>query len=211
MCKVVYYVDGDNNPGMRTKGIKHLTEEATVWIYYASTNKYYSKEENRNAIVASARCDVNFVRVPAGKNSADIMIGMDAARDLAKHESIQGVVLVSADNDFNLIRTLLKNHGANTIIKNANTVEQGHEMMDMLTVETIQDMHQILVHKYGTQTGTEVYRRIQGLFCEAESEPKLLEAPLSSKGTGSYGHQIVAKVRGLFGTKKVRIESAAGR
>ena len=203
MYKVLYFVDGDNNPGMRTEGISRLPADVKVRIYYASNNTYYTRTTNRDALTVCTDCAVEFMKVPAGKNAVDLMIAIDAAAELTKTDMIRGIVLVSADKHFCMISSFLKNRWPDVVIKSAGTVKQGHEVMDLLSVSSLQDMHRILIQKYGTQAGSEVYRTIRGLSGGAKGETDRLMLPMAKPKMGYMTQFQKWKLFGILGKRMV--------
>ena len=43
----IYFIDGENAPGSRTRGIENLTAKDIVVIFYAKSNPHYSSKDIR--------------------------------------------------------------------------------------------------------------------------------------------------------------------
>ena len=46
----IYFIDGDNAPGSRTRGIENLAAKDIVVIFYAKSNSHYSSKDIRQAL-----------------------------------------------------------------------------------------------------------------------------------------------------------------
>ncbi len=81
----IYYVDGDNCPGERTKGIEELGARDIVKIFYAKNNTYYRSACKRRALKESSKCKVLLIPVNPDPDAVDFAIGIDV---LTKNKAV---------------------------------------------------------------------------------------------------------------------------
>ena len=102
----VYYIDGDNCPCERMRGMELLAERDIVMIYHVRTGSYYT-HQRRASIRDRYVCNVKFIPVNPGSNATDFAIGLDAYDTLLHHPKTK-VHLISGDKHFDVITTQIK-------------------------------------------------------------------------------------------------------
>lgn len=168
--KMIFYIDGDNSPGTRIEGMSKLGADDIVKIFYASNNKYYTLQENRDSITAKASCKVSFVPVPHSADAVDFAIAIHAAHDCATDLSTQVICLVSGDNHFKTIEKELHKLYGDKIIKKVETVEEGIMRFFMVEVKNLDTLRHCMDRQFGTKISSEIYRRLKICFQESRTE-----------------------------------------
>lgn len=159
----IYYVDGDNSPKERIKGIEWLSENDKVYIFYADTNTYYTKDKNRRDIELTTKAKIQFEKTGTGKNATDFAIAVHAAMalDAAEDESL---FLVSGDKHFTTIGTFLKRFSVKKFsVKCVDVIWKGiidnYEQIDHIEI-----IESILKEKFGNDEGKKLYFVMQELL-----------------------------------------------
>lgn len=68
----IYFIDGDNAPGSRTRGIENLAAKDIVVIFYAKSNSHYSSKDIRQELEKKTTAQLSFVHVCDGKNAVEV-------------------------------------------------------------------------------------------------------------------------------------------
>lgn len=160
---MILLVDADNNPARNIQGINRLEPEDTVYIYYASKNKYFSNRERQADIINAAKCTVDFTKKAAANNAVDFAIAIDL-RALIDNCPSEVIVLVSEDGHFKTIVERAKEAtGCNNLFL-ASNIEDANQRYKLLDSNSLQDIHRNCVRAYGQEKGSELYKRMNNLF-----------------------------------------------
>lgn len=157
----IYFIDGDNCPGTRTEGIKYLTENDQVYVFYAQSNSFYSKDNNRGALVDATDAKVEFCKIKDGKNAVDFSVAVKAGFFAA--QNIESIFLVSCDKHFEYIADLI-----NAQLGKKNDVKRVNYLSDAFLYEpdkiaNIETAELILKNALGKNEGSNLLNRIQEL------------------------------------------------
>ena len=101
--RTIYYVDGDNCPGERIKGIEDLGSRDIVKIFHAKNNTYYLSARKRRALKESSKSKVLLIPINPGPDAVDFAIGMDAYAECMKNPMCH-MYLISRDKHFGVIK-----------------------------------------------------------------------------------------------------------
>ena len=174
---MLIYIDGDNSPGSRTEGVGELSERDTVKIFYASNNKFYSQENNRNKLKEQCGCRCEFVAVKPGNNAVDFAIVIHAVRDHEAGEIGGAVCFVSGDQHFDMIAKQLKDVYDDEInVTRVATIEEAVARYYMMEVRSLSELHEHMCRQFGVKRGAAAYNRLKQMFSvqggksEAEAE-----------------------------------------
>ena len=160
---MVLLVDADNSPGRNIQGINRLEPEDTVYIYFASNNKYYKNRDRQAEIIRCAKCKVIFNKVSAANNAVDFAIAIDL-RALIESWPGEVIVLVSEDGHFKTIIERAKEAiGCHNLFL-ASSIEDANMRYKLLDSNSLQNLHKYLVGAFNLEKGGELYKRIDGLF-----------------------------------------------
>lgn len=159
----IYYIDGDNEPKKRFNGMKWLSENDVVYVFYADKNTYLGAERNRRSIEEETKASVRFEKSGSGKNATDFAIGIHAATSMQNCAN-EKFYLVSGDKDFSMIEAFLKRFSSKkSSIKLISAVWHGVIENDH-HVETIEMFESIFKEQFGTVEGQNVYETLQELL-----------------------------------------------
>lgn len=162
-------VDGDNAPGANTKGINKLSDIDKVIVFYASNNKYYCAEANREKLLANANCEVEFRSIPAGDCAVDIAIAMYAAQAVLTQEP-QIMVLVSEDKHFGIIARQAQSMSKDWLIAQESNIENALHKYRLPEAGSLYEFHEYLVRLYGYNAGTDLYKKLGDQFKRQENK-----------------------------------------
>lgn len=170
--RLIYFVDGDNNPPASAEGIEKLTEEDEVIVFYAKNNTYYGKAAKRDNLTASAKCRLRFAEVAPGKDAVDFAIAIEAAK-LCAQEADEGAIclFVSRDKHFDIVqRQLYEQFGKDRILKRVDSIADGVSRYFLFKISEKNDLKLLLRRQYGKAQGEWLYHRIRE--CESEKPQK---------------------------------------
>ncbi len=161
--RLIYFVDGDNNPPAGAEGIEKLTEEDEVIVFYAKNNTYYGKAAKRDDLTASAKCRLRFAEVAPGKDAVDFAIAIEAAKLCAGEEAADAVYLfVSRDKHFDIVqRQLYEQFGTDRILKRVDSIADGVSRYFLFQISDKNDLQLLLRRQYGKAQGEWLYHRIK--------------------------------------------------
>lgn len=162
---MIVMVDGDNAPGANINGINRLESTDTVYIYYASDNKYFKRTEKQEAIRKMSKCSVDFTSIPAGSNAVDFAIAMDL-RAIADNCPSEIIILVSDDKHFGMIMARAKDTTNSTSIYQVSDIEEAAKRYKMLESSSLQELHKYLSRSFGQEKGCEFYRKLDEFFAQ---------------------------------------------
>jgi len=158
-------VDGDNAPGANIKGINMLGSEDSVYIYYASDNKYFRRTDKQEAVLRMAKCPVTFTSIPAADNAVDFAIAMDL-KSIVDSNPSEVVALVSDDRHFRTILTRAKDITQSSGIYQVSDIEEAVRRYKVLESASLQDLHNYLLKSFGQEKGCEFYGKVDKLFAQ---------------------------------------------
>lgn len=163
VMRLIYFVDGDNNPPAGTEGIEKLTEEDEVVVFYAKNNTYYGKSEKRDGLTAAAKCRLRFAEVMPGKDAVDFAIAIEAAKLCACEDAADAVYLfVSKDKHFDIVqRQLYEQFGKERILKRVDSIADGVSRYFLFKISEQNDLQLLLKRQYGKAQGEWLYHRIR--------------------------------------------------
>lgn len=161
--RLIYFVDGDNNPPAGTEGIEKLTEEDEVIVFYARNNTYYGKAAKRDSLMESAKCSLRFVEVVPGKDAVDFAIAIAAAKLCAREPAMASIYLfVSKDKHFDIVQRQLRDEfGDDRILKRVDTIEEGISRFFVFKIGGQNDLSLLLQRQYGRVPGQWLYHQIK--------------------------------------------------
>ena len=169
ITRMVCYIDGDNAPGSRTRGIECLSTHDTVKLFYNEQSNYYKELKNRKALLDQGLCQVEFIETQNRNNAVDFAMCIDAAKLLARENSHTPIIyLISSDKHINVIAKQLAESFLNVDINTAGTIEEAYLKGGCLSLSNICDLKRFLVKKYGKLRGDWVFRNIEKLFKKEE-------------------------------------------
>ncbi|MBQ3281157.1 MAG: hypothetical protein IJH41_02000 [Eubacterium sp.] len=158
-------VDGDNAPGMNTRKINELDARDRLIIYYASDNKYYLNEVNRELLKQKAKCPIEFKVVKNGNCAVDFAVAMDLAV-LLSIETEGTAALISEDKHFGTIADHAYKINNKWLVVRASTVEEVIKHYKFLESTSPAELHESLVKLFGPHHGASFYRRLKEMFRE---------------------------------------------
>ena len=148
----IYYVDGDNSPKERIRGIEWLRETDTVRIYYACNNTFYPLQKNQKQIECQTKAKVQFISVPAGKNAVDFAVAVNVSISIANGEK-ELIFLVSEDSDFQMITNLIcEETRAIGQVEKVKNIWQGL-LQDSASITNLKILEKILQEQFGDDEG----------------------------------------------------------
>ncbi len=161
--RLIYFVDGDNNPPAGTEGIEKLTEEDEVIVFYAKNNTYYGKAAKRDNLTAAAKCRLRFAEVAPGKDAVDFAIAIEAAKLCAQEADEDAICLfVSRDKHFDIVqRQLQSQFGKDRILKRVESIADGVSRYFLFKISEQNDLKLLLRRQYGKVQGEWLYHRIR--------------------------------------------------
>lgn len=163
--RMIYYIDGDNGPGSRTKGIECLGIHDTVKLFYNGQNNYYKEQKNRKTLLDQGLCQVEFFETQNGNNAVDFAICIDVTKMLEWgnwHDPV--ICLISADKHFNAMAVQLADRFPDADIITAGTIEDAYLKGGCLALNDISDLKRFLMKKYGCTKGDRIFRNVKQLF-----------------------------------------------
>lgn len=171
--KAVYIVDGDNHVLNGLNGVESLTENETVMIFH-------QKGLNLNRITQKLRgshADIQFIEsVKSGKNSIDFQIVAELGMMAAKKQ-LDEAYIISCDKGYipaiqsiksRYPQAFKKLELCSSIWETFNNKPTG-----LLTVDTKEGLHNVLVTEYGATSGNIIYSNIKAIFKQSEQENPL--------------------------------------
>ena len=168
-CAAIYYIDGDNGPGSRTKGIEVLGENDFMKIFYSSQNNYYKDVEKQNAVKESGSYRTEFVEVKPGNNSVDFAICIDVAKQLEQTKGLPPVIcLISADKHFDVIAEQLGESFDGVNVVTARTVDEAYTICGLMTIASVADLRRYLFKTVGDAQGNKIYEKLKKIFEKEE-------------------------------------------
>ena len=162
---MILLIDGDNGPGVNTNNMEQLKDTDRAVIYYASDNKYYTKESNRTAVVEKSGCEVLFRCIPAGNCAVDLAVAMDSSVWVAELPGTT-VVLVSRDKHFGTISKLACRRFGNCSIVHAATVDEAISRYRVLELSDLSDVRDWLAYTFGERKAGELFGKLEKMFID---------------------------------------------
>jgi len=161
--RLIYFVDGDNNPPSGTEGIEKLTVEDEVVVFYAKNNTYYGKSAKRDNLTVSAKCMLRFVEIAPRKDAVDFAIAIEAAKICAQEADGDAICLfVSRDKHFDIVqRQLHEQFGKDRILKRVDSIADGVSRYFLFKISEQNDLKLLLKRQYGKVQGEWLYHRIK--------------------------------------------------
>lgn len=205
---MVVIVDGDNSPGANIKCMSWLVPEDSVYIYFASDNKYFKRINKQETILKTAKCPVTFTSIPAADNAVDFAIAMDL-RTIIESCSSEVIVLVSNDSHFSTILNRAKDITQNSGIYQVSDIEEAIKRYKMLESTSLQDLHNLLMKSFGHEMGCDFCRKVDKLFAQKYQLKKAQpfnndgESKASKKkkrATGEPKSRALSILRGILNT-----------
>ena len=179
----IYYVDGDNSPKERIRGIEWLRETDNVRIYYACNNTFYPLQKNQKQIEGQTKANVQFFSVPAGKNAVDFAVAVNASISIAQGE--KGLIfLVSEDSDFQMITNLIcEETQAKVQVEKVKNIWQGL-LQDSASITNLKIVEKILQEHFGDDEGKNLLLKAKELIVleQQDIEEKRISNRKKSRG-----------------------------
>ena len=169
---MVIFLDGDNAPGSRTVGVAALEESDSLYVYYGSSNQYYSSPKKQMKLIEDAGCPVNFIKTDAGNNSADFAIAADAGI-AAFIGDCQAIVLVSEDKHFKTICNYIRSINPKVSVCTEKNIHDAVLKYKMLDLKSLESFHSYLSEVYGKDAGSNFYDYLEQLFLENATASRL--------------------------------------
>lgn len=145
----IFFVDGDNCPQMRIKGIEQLMERDEIHVFESDQAVYFN-QQRQQSYAANTKASISFELVKKGKDSVDFAIGMAIARRFAARDPnpLKNVIviLVSGDKHFEIIaREALRTSDEACIIERAASVESALERFYLARVNSAELLNQYFI------------------------------------------------------------------
>ena len=168
----IYFVDGDNMPGMSTVFIDNLHESDDVYVLYAKGNTYYASEKNRTALINSTPAKVTIEAVFSDKNAVDFAIAIKAGI-VAENVKEGPIFLISADHHFECIAKAIQwmVPEVKGKVKCYETIREAF-VSDPTNIIDINILHKLFCSEFGHETGVKLYARCKELFLERFEEER---------------------------------------
>lgn len=160
------YIDGDNAPGSKTKDLGSLLPTDVLYIYYASNNNYYTKICVREALEKETKCEINWIKVPAGSNAVDFAVTIDISTLLSNGKTSEIICLISNDKHFQTIGKLLQAKTNSAIITAENSITDAVNKYRILELTSLVEVNNYFVKMFGIEYGTRLYNNMKRLFRE---------------------------------------------
>lgn len=166
----IYFVDGDNMPGMSTVFIDNLHESDDVYVLYAKGNTYYASEKNRTALINSTPAKVTIEAVFSDKNAVDFAIATKAGI-VAANAKEGPIYLISADHHFECIAKAIQwmVPEVKGKVMCCETIREAF-ISDPTNITDINILHKLFCSEFGHETGVNLYARCKELFWERFEE-----------------------------------------
>ena len=165
----IYYIDGDNKPTERIRGIEWLNPSDVVKIYYANNNSYFPSEKNQEQIVNQTCANVSFHSIPAGPNAVDFAIAVNAGIALSEKEPTP-IFLISEDKHFKIITNLIGSEAkGNRRIENVQNICAG-KIIDSESIEDLKSAERILQEQFGKEDGRKLLNQLIFLINKERDE-----------------------------------------
>ena len=192
-------VDGDNAPGENVSKIEELEERDKVIVYYASNNKYFLNEENRNRLKHSAKCSLEFREVNCGSCAVDFAAAMDLAVMVSQGLECN-VALVSKDKHFGIISEHARQINSKLYIIQTCSIKEVVTNYKILESQTLKELQVYFIKMFGTEQGMRFYHRIKDIFMkDAQTQDKKAE-----RGTDTLERKIsLWQSRGILFVKEI--------
>ena len=166
----LYFVDGDNMPGMKTVFIENLQENDEVYVLYAKGNTYYASEKNRTALINSTRAKVTVEAVFSDKDAVDFAIATKAGIAAANAKG-EPIFLISSDHHFECIAKAIQwmVPEMNGKVMCCETIRDAF-VSDPANITDSNILHKLFCSEFGHETGVKLYARCKELFWERFEE-----------------------------------------
>lgn len=176
----IYFIDGDNAPGSRTRGIENLTAKDIVVIFYAKSNSHYSSKDIRQGLERKTTAQLSFVQVCDGKNAVDFAVATRAGYYASTGDT--RIFLISADKHFDLIAEIIGKEVADRCsIKRADTLSIAL-ISDAENIASFDVAESLIKINFGAREGAAFMKRVREL---AIKENEQLEEPPKKKSVFS--------------------------
>ena len=186
----IYFIDGDNAPGSRTRGIENLAAKDIVVIFYAKSNSHYSSKDIRQELEKKTTAQLSFVQVCDGKNAVDFAVATRAGY-YASTENTK-IFLISGDKHFDLIAEIIGKELADRCsIKRADTLSIAL-ISDAENISTFDVAENLIKINFGAKEGEAFMKKVREL---AVKENEQFKEPPKKK-------TVFSSCRALFGMSR---------
>ena len=166
----IYFIDGDNAPGSRTRGIENLTAKDIVVIFYAKSNSHYSSKDIRQGLEKKTTAQLSFVQVCDGKNAVDFAVATRAGYYASTEDA--KIFLISGDKHFDLIAEIIGKELADRCsIKRADTLSIAL-ISDAENIATFDVAESLIKINFGAREGEAFMKRVRELAIEENEQFK---------------------------------------
>ena len=163
---MIIYLDGDNSPGTRTKGISNLKDADTVKVFYARNNKHYSQKKIQEELEAKCKSRFEFIPVKPGNNSVDFAIAIAVSKQLTDNTADEIHCIVSSDKHFDMVIENLKAVFPDAFFKRVESVDEAIGRFFLFGADDKESLKIALDRLFGTRKGNVLYGNLKEMFTE---------------------------------------------
>lgn len=161
---MLIFFDGDNIRGAKDYEFLELTKNDTVYLYYATNNNYYLKNENRDNLTKKCRCKIEWKKIDSTNNAVDFAIAIDLMDHLCSESHYNIYCIISNDKHFNTIEKYINKKEIRGIVSHETSVKEAILKYKILESNDLMEFHNLIIKMYGDYFGNKIYEMLKRYF-----------------------------------------------